>query len=103
MPRKVVTPAVVGYLILAGGVGFSLARVESQSGKLTNLVHQVEENSANQLANRVSNVHTWCTAVNQGRDEARRRARIQKPHVDYKLKDLDCKALEAGTATSAKK
>lgn len=59
-----------------------------------------------QRQNRVANVATWCSAINQGRDDGRRRALFAEQHnpslavAPYTLKDLDCGKLERKTARS---
>lgn len=55
--------------------------------------------------NHIKNIAVWCNAINAGRDYSRTRAmrQHQRDPLDfppYQLPDLNCKALEAGTAAS---
>jgi hypothetical protein len=124
---------IIGYVILVVAVIYSIGRVNDLS--------------KNQLHNRITNVATWCTAINENREydktyntktiamQAARSAAInlvlkegnltpqqtvfikeyqalvinlinKSPGVlainPYRLKPLDCKSIEARTASSAK-
>jgi len=100
-----------GWAILLVGVGIGFARIESTASTgnetaktLASLVEKNQKSSVNQLANRVANVGTWCGAINESRDEARRRAKIGPAGTPpYKLGDLNCKQLEEETAHSSVK
>lgn len=61
-------------------------------------LHQTESDRANELHNRVANVHTWCIAINEGRKEG---LRLHHKEKAYKIKLLDCHALEVKTEHSA--
>lgn len=71
-------------------------------GQLRGIVATLARDSSNQLANRVSNVATWCSAINAGRDYSRFRVRTITHTARYTLPDLNCLALEKQTASSAK-
>lgn len=97
--RRIATPAVIGYLLLAGGLGY-IAVQQSDT------VNKVDNSSKNQLTNRVSNVGVWCQAINENREEAIRRAAQAKPVTGlppYGLKPLDCNLLKRETARSGSK
>lgn len=88
------TRIAIGYcLLLVGLVFFGI--------ELFGLIGRVDDSSKNQLNNRVSNVATWCGAINEGRDESRTIATTL--HRTYVLKDLNCAALEQATRESGKK
>lgn len=61
-------------------------------------LHELQANRSNELHNRVTNVHTWCTAINEGRREG---LRLHGHEAAYRIKLLDCGALEAKTERSA--
>lgn len=73
----------------------------NDQAKVNALVTQIARSQAAQLANRVSNVAAWCGGINASRDYARvlRKSAGETP---YLLPDLNCRALEAQTASSAK-
>lgn len=61
------------------------------------LAKAVATSHARELHNRTSNVSVWCGAINEGRKEG---MRLHRGEAAYKLKLLDCKAIEAHTLTS---
>lgn len=61
-------------------------------------LHSFEANRTNELHNRVTNVHTWCSAINEGRREG---LRLHGHEAAYKIRLLDCHALEVKTEHSA--
>lgn len=60
-------------------------------------LYKLESNRANELHNRVANVHTWCTAINEGRKEG---LRLHHKEKAYKIRLLDCHELEVKTEHS---
>lgn len=86
--------ALVGFIILIAGVSLAFAKVEG-------VVSENKEAGQNQLNNRVANVHVWCGAINENRDEGRARALKTPGAPPFKLKDLDCARIEYETAHSA--
>lgn len=69
--------------------------------KVNAIVGQIAASQKAQLANRVSNVAAWCGGINASRDYARvlRKSAGETP---YLLPDLNCRMIEAQTASSAK-
>jgi hypothetical protein len=84
-------------------VVIGLAGLFYLGSELKSLTDHVASGSHAQLINRATNVETWCSAINQGRDY--NRAYINSfSHVrgghPYTLRDLDCRTLIAKTIAS---
>jgi hypothetical protein len=83
--------SLIAYLLITLALGFIVLQLHSQQNAL-------RANIANQVANRVTNVHYWCTAINQDRDAAR-----LKPGSRFTPTNLNCAKLEYDTRKSASK
>lgn len=99
--------AYVAYaiIILASSLGFLGVRdaQEHQTENTNNIAAIISSNKkavANQLANRVANVATWCGAINNV-EEADRQI-LRRFHLAYPLPPLNCVELEKNTAGSGK-
>lgn len=79
----------------------AVQRLEVVAGKADGLARTLAADQRHQVLNRVANVHTWCVAINQGRNYSRRRA-VELGRPAFTLDNLDCAAIEAKTATSGK-
>lgn len=82
-------------------VGYGFASIAAQSSQIEReataqgaLAVQVATITKRNLDNRVKNVGTWCDAINANRIESKRTI------PGWKLKPLDCKALERATVGS---
>jgi hypothetical protein len=92
---------IASVVVAALLVGYGFAQIEAQSGRIETeataqgqLAVKVAAITKSNLANRVSNVGTWCDAINANRIESKRTI------PSWKLKPLNCKALEAATTAS---
>jgi hypothetical protein len=92
---------IASVIISALLVGYGFSALTAQSGRIETeataqgtLATQVATITKANLANRTSNVGTWCGAINANRIESKRTI------SGWRLKPLNCKALEAATTAS---
>lgn len=119
MKRRLATAAlIVAAILFVGGVTFvassTVSKLATQQQRTQQLARRVAVLQAAQIAankvaaeNRVRNVYKWCSAINQGRDDARRRSRYNRRHIlpglkPYTLPDLNCRQQAVATLESTR-
>jgi hypothetical protein len=86
---------ILGFLVIVALLAYNIYLGESNRSGLA-------ANERKQLLNRVANVRTWCSAIDQGRNYDRELVGLLDPQAHYTLRNLDCKTIEAKTLASAK-
>lgn len=97
---------ITGRGIALVGLGLIVAFFAYNLWRFSNVQDQRDRDQAAQIENRVRNVHTWCVAINDGRDYQRART-IERRAVDptitrYTLHNLNCRAIEKKTRESGR-